>query len=146
MFKRVAISAVAVGAAAVVWAAAAGGATGSQRFSIAAGNTGGNVWASGPITGSGRDVVLGPNQDRFVFAAGTVLVNHQASSQSSTFDPRSCLGRFGESGNYQLASGTGAYAGVSGSGTYSARGISRGCTGSGSTRFFVTASGWTSLP
>ena len=146
MIRRVAASAVAVGAVAVVWAGSASGVTGAQRLSISATNTGGVVWASGPISGSGNDVVLGPNQDRFVFAGGSVLVNHQASSQAQTFDPRSCLGRFGESGAYQLVSGTGAYTGVSGSGTYTARGISRGCTGSGTSRYFVSASGWTSLP
>ncbi|MBV8161319.1 MAG: hypothetical protein JO265_10395 [Acidimicrobiia bacterium] len=146
MFKRVAVSAVAVGAAAVVWGAAASGATGSQRFSISGSNRGGAVYAAGPISGSGRDVVLGPNQDRFVFASGSVLVDHQPSSQTSTVDPRSCLGRFGESGNYQIVSGTGAYQGATGSGTYTVRGISRGCSAQASTRYFVTASGWTTLP
>jgi hypothetical protein len=146
MLKRAAVSVLAVGAVAVVWAGAATGTTGSQRFSISGSNTGGSVWASGPIAGSGRDVVMGGNTDKFVFAAGSVTVNHQATSQNQTMDPRSCLGRFTESGNYQLVSGTGAYRGVSGSGTYSARGVTRGCTSQAKTRYFVTASGWTKLP
>ena len=146
MFKRVAASVVAVGAVAVVWAGAASGGTGSQRFSISGGNNGGSVYASGPISGSGRDVVLGENADRFVFANGSVLVSHSATSQNQSFDPRSCLGRFTESGTYQLVSGKGAYKGVTGSGTYSARGTSRGCDPNARARYFVTASGWTSLP
>ena len=148
MLKRVAMSAVAVGAAAVVWASAAGATTGSQRFSISSGNTGGSVYASGPISGSGRDVPVNQNLDKFVFAGGTVWVSHSASSQNQTFDPRSCLSKFTESGTYSLVKGSGVYKGVSGSGTYSARGTSRGCdpNAQGSSRYFVQASGWTSLP
>ena len=147
MFKRVAASLVAVGAVAVVWAGSATGATGSQRFSISGSNTGGSVYASGPISGSGRDIVFGQNADKFVFPAGSVLVSHQATSQNQTFDPRSCLSRFTESGTYQLVSGTGAYRGVTGSGTYSARGVSRGCDQNAArSRYFVNASGWTKLP
>jgi hypothetical protein len=104
------------------------------------------VWASGPIAGSGRDIVMGANADKFVFAGGSVTVAHQATSQNQTQDPRTCLGRFTESGNYQLVAGTGVYRGVSGSGTYSARGVSRGCTEAAKSRYFVTASGWTKLP
>src|SRR5436305_11273651 len=125
MLKRAAVSVVAVGAAAVVWAGAASGTTGSQRFSISGSNNGGYVYASGPISGSGRDVVFGQNTDKFVFANGSVWVNHQASNQTQTSDPRSCLGRFGESGNYQIVKGSGVYRGVTGSGTYTATGVSR---------------------
>ena len=146
MLKRVAVSVVAVGSAAVLWAGAASGTTGSQRFSISASNTSGYVYASGPISGSGRDVAVNQNLDKFVFAGGTIWVAHQPSSQSQTADPRSCLGRFSESGNYQLVKGSGVYRGVSGSGTYTASGTSRGCDQNASSRFFVKASGWTSLP
>lgn len=146
MLKRVALSAVAVGAAAVVWAGGASGATGSQRFTISATNTGGYVYASGPIAGSGRDVPLNQNLDKFVFAGGSIWVSHQASSQNETGDPRTCLGRFSESGNYQLVKGSGVYSGVSGSGTYTASGVSRGCDQNASSRYLVKASGWTSLP
>jgi len=146
MFKRVAASVVAIGAVAVVWAGSATGTTGSQRFSISGGNNGGSVWASGPISGSGRDVVMGQNADKFIFAGGSVTVSHWATSQNQTVDPRSCLGRFTESGNYSIASGTGIYRGVAGSGTYTARGVSRGCTDAAKSRYFVNASGWTKLP
>jgi hypothetical protein len=147
MLKRMAVSAVAVGAAAVVWSGSAMGTTGSQRFSVSAGNAGGSVYASGPISGSGRDVVLGQNADKFVFTNGWVLVSHSATSQNQSFDPRTCLSRFTESGTYQLVKGTGVYRGVTGSGTYSAKGTSRGCDPkTASSRFFVTASGWTNLP
>jgi hypothetical protein len=146
MFKRVAASVVAVGAVAVVWAGSATGATGSQRFSVSGSDNGGSVYASGPISGSGRDIVLGQNADKFVFRGGSVTVSHWATSQNQTFDPRSCLGRFTESGNYSIASGSGIYKGVSGSGTYTARGTIRGCNDQARSRYFVKASGWTKLP
>jgi len=146
MFKRVAASLVAVGAVAVVWAGSATGATGSQRFSISGSNTGGHVYASGPISGSGRDIVMGVTLDKFVFPRGSVTVSHHATSQNQTFDPRSCLGRFSESGTYSISSGTGAYSGATGSGSYTARGVTRGCTAKAKTRYFVSASGWTKLP
>ena len=152
MFKRVAASVVAVGAVAVVWASAATGATGSQRFTISGSNSGGHVYASGPISGSGRDVVLGQNADKFIFPAGSVLVSHHATSQSDNFDPRSCMDRFTESGTYSLSSGTGTYKGVTGSGTYTAKGVARGtrtasgCSMNPKSRYLVNASGWTKLP
>lgn len=151
MFKRVAASVVAVGAVAVVWAGTASGTTGSQRFSISISGTSGPVYASGPISGSGTDIEFNRGRragtDKFVFPAGNVFVSHNATSQNQSFDPRSCLTQFTESGTYQLTSGTGAYRGVTGSGTYSARGTSRGCDPKTATsRFFITASGWTSLP
>ena len=151
MFKRVAASVVAVGAVAVVWAGSATGATGSQRFSISVNGSNGTVWASGPISGSGRDITFSRGrrngEDEFILPAGKVFVAHSASSQSQSFDPRSCLTRFSESGTYQLLSGTGAYRGVSGSGTYTARGTTRGCDPkTATTSYFVSASGWTSLP
>ena len=152
MFKRVAASVVAVGAVAVVWGSSAAGATGSQRFSISGGANGGRVYAAGPISGSGRDVVLGQDLDKFVFPKGSVLVSHHASSTNESFDPRTCSGRFTESGTYSLSSGTGAYKGVTGSGTYTAQGVvhgrrtASGCSDHPKQRYFVKASGWTKLP
>src|SRR3954466_8572956 len=114
MLKRMAASAVAVGAVAVVWGTSATGATGSQQFRVSGVDNGGRVYASGPVSGSGRDIVLGQDADKFVFPAGSVLVSHHATSTRQSFDPRSCSGRFTESGTYSLSSGTGAYKGVTG--------------------------------
>jgi len=152
MFKRVAASVVAAGAVAVVWAGSAAGATGSQRFTISGSNNSGRVYATGPISGSGRDIVMGQELDKFVFAKGSVLVSHHATSMNDNFDPRSCMDRFTESGTYSLSSGTGAYKGVTGSGTYTAKGVARGrrtangCSMNAKARYLVKASGWTKLP
>jgi hypothetical protein len=152
MLKRMAASIVAVGAVAVVWAGSAAGATGSQRFTVSGSDNGGHVYASGPISGSGRDIVMGQNADKFVFPNGSVIVSHHATSMNDNFDPRSCMDRFTESGTYSLSNGTGAYKGVTGSGTYTAKGVARGtrtatgCSMQAKSRYLVNASGWTKLP
>jgi len=151
MLKRLVAFGVVVTALSLGTAIRADAATGSQRFLVSASNAGGSVWATGPIAGAGTDVVLGQNQDRFVFKGGSVLVNHQATGGSDHFNPITCTVTFTETGVYQLASGTGAYAGVSGGGTYSARGVGVGHrTADGCSeprvRFVVTARGVTNLP
>ena len=154
MVKR-AIAFVAAGAAvSVLWAGPAGAVSGSQRFTIRfTGTNSGIVYASGPISGTGRDRSINENTDRFIFKNGSVTVNHQPTSHSESFDPRSCSGSVRETGNYQLAGGTKKYAGASGNGTYSLRGTvrsqrtSKGCSERGSTfTGTATASGRTNLP
>jgi hypothetical protein len=137
-----------------VFAGQGSAASTNQRFSINGSNSGGTVWASGAVSGTGRDIALkSGTTDKFVFAGGTIWVNHQATNQTQpSIDPRSCSGRISESGNYQLVKGSGMYRGISGSGTYSASGYVRqtrtasGCTGEPQSHYFVTASGWTTLP
>jgi hypothetical protein len=153
MFKRVAVAAAGAAAVATVWAGTAVGASGAQRFSISATDNTGTVYASGPVSGTGTDKAIDQNTDKFTFAGGKVWVSHHATSQTGgNIDPRTCAGRFSEKGTYTLVSGTGMYRGVSGSGTYSASGTIRqtrtaaGCTGTPTSRYFVSASGTTNLP
>jgi hypothetical protein len=155
MFKRVAVAAAAAAAVATVWAGTAVGVSGNQRFTIRFTGSGGGglVYASGPIAGSGQDRVVNNNTDKFVFTNGSVTVTHQTTSTSESFDPRSCSGTHNETGNYQIAGGTKAYAGASGHGTYSLRSTFRstrtatGCSQrGGSGTGYVTATGWTNLP
>jgi hypothetical protein len=153
MVKRVALAAAAAATVATVWAGTAVGVSGSQQFSISGSNTGGTVYASGPISGTGQDKVTGPESDKFMFAGGNVSVSHHATSQSGgAMDPRSCAATFRESGTYTLVSGSGKYKGVTGSGTYTASGTQRltrtasGCTGKPTVRYFVKATGTTHLP
>ena len=46
---------------------------------------------------------------------------------NASFDPKTCLSRVNERGNYQVARGTNAYAGASGSGTYHLEVVQQGC-------------------
>jgi hypothetical protein len=156
MVKRVALAAAAAATVATVWAGTAVGVSGSQRFSISGTSSGrhnsGIVYASGPISGTGQDKAFGQTSDKFTFPGGSVWVSHHATSQSGSIDPRSCAGKISETGTYQLVSGTGKYKGVTGSGTYTLSGTQQmtrtpsGCSGAGTARYFVNATGWTSLP
>ena len=89
------------------------------------------VVAGGVINGAGTDVVLSSTDnpdgtssgvDRFEFPRGSVTIAHQDTSATSSFDPRACVGRFSGTGDFQILGGTGIYAGITGSGTYTLRG------------------------
>jgi hypothetical protein len=106
------------------------------------------VTASGPISGTGKDVVVNDTTDKFVFSKGNVTVVHTPGSNHESFNPQSCTGTFTERGTFQITGGTGKYKGATGSGTYDARGTfvgtqtPDGCSDAGSTFVaFVNAKG-----
>lgn len=134
-------------------AAPASAATTNQHFFIVQrDDRPGTVVATGPISGTGRDVEApNGNSATFVFPNGTVHVNHPETSDHSTFNPVACVGTDTFRGTYTLNNGTGAYAGVHGSGTYRGtatfigRPTAHGCSEQGTTIVVVTATGHTSL-
>ncbi len=83
--------------------------------------------ANGPIHAAGTDVVINNSRDRFVFPKGNVIITHHPETSNNTFDPTTCLSTFTERGTYKLVGGSGAYAHVSGHGTYVAQGYFVGC-------------------
>jgi hypothetical protein len=85
------------------------------------------VIANGPIHAAGTDVVINDSRDRFVFPEGNLRVWHQPKTSNESFDPTTCLGTFTERGVYKIVGGSGAYANVSGHGTYSVQGYFVGC-------------------
>ena len=131
---------------------AAAATTGSQTFFIVQQGQNSTLTAFGPVSGSGRDVVLSDTQDRFVFDGGSVLVSHHPTASHDTFSPSTCIGRFTERGTYQLTGGTGKYAGASGGGTYrvdamfQGRHTANGCSDDGPTTVMITTNGRTTLP
>jgi hypothetical protein len=90
---------------------------------------GGPIAASGPIHAKGKDVVISDLKDRFKFPDGNVVIKHKPDKGGSaeSFDPVTCLFTFSEHGTWKTISGTGAYAGVQGSGTYRVLGQGFGC-------------------
>ncbi|MEA2686620.1 MAG: hypothetical protein QOE93_1815 [Actinomycetota bacterium] len=134
--------------------------TGAQNFSfiyVGEGDTA-TVAANGPISGVGKSVTVsddgeGHGVDEVTFKKGTFVLDHDDidSSFQQTFNERTCVGRFSASGDYTLGSGTGVYAGVSGSGTYSYRGTffghrtADGCSDDGTYLVSVRARGTTTL-
>jgi hypothetical protein len=127
---------------------AAAATTGRQTFSIVSQDDKATVTASGPISGTGKDVVVNDTTDKFVFSKGNVTVVHTPGSSHESFNPQSCTGTFTERGTFQITGGTGKYKGATGSGTYDARGTfvgtqtPDGCSDAGSTFVaFVNAKG-----
>ncbi len=133
--KRLAAVSVAVLTSAIVMLggfagpASATRAGGTQRFTIIlTGPTGGLVLARGAFTAAGRDV---ENQtsattgtSAFTFADGTITASHTDDPGGrSSFNPAACVGRFSATGTFVVTGGTGAYAGISGHGTYRVHGF-----------------------
>jgi hypothetical protein len=132
---------------------AAAATTGRQTFSIVSQNDKATVTASGPVSGTGKDVVVNDNTDRFVFSKGNVTVVHTPGSSHESFNPQSCTATFSERGTFQVTGGTGKYKGATGNGTYDARGTfvgthtAEGCSDAGGTSvFFVNAKGTVTIP
>ena len=83
------------------------------------------VVARGVINATGRDVQLSDTRDRFVFPAGNLIITHVPTRQRESSDD--CVFRFHEEGTYRIVSGTGAYRGAEGRGTYEVDVVQRGC-------------------
>ena len=75
--------------------------------------------ASGVFTASGVDHEhQATNTATFTFSNGTINLKHSNGTGTQHFDPKTCLLTISQHGTYKLVSGTGKYAGISGSGTY----------------------------
>jgi hypothetical protein len=74
--------------------------------------------ATGVFTAGGVDIITSPTTDIFKFPGGTIKVRHHAVRSTPSVNSRTCLFTVSESGTYKLTGGTGKYAGISGSGTY----------------------------
>lgn len=149
-------------------AAPAHAATGSQTFRIVfsgdpRNEPPGRVFATGVVNAIGTDVTIAqdPNPDgsetnteRFTFPGGTITV--RATDPGGTFDlnPVTCVATTGTTtGVFTVIGGTGAYAGASGGGTFTGRGlaifdrVAGGCSEEPRSFFFiVTATGTVTVP
>jgi hypothetical protein len=126
-------------------AAAGGSAHPNQRFVLVATDLGqGRLVASGPIHGVGTDTVVdhtdnpdgsSTDTDRFELPDGQVLLRDTYIFTVTT-DGQSCASDISVEGTWTIVSGTGAYAGATGGGNFTAHGIfvagrepSGGCLG-----------------
>ena len=155
--KRILAAVALVSAAILGSGGTAGAATGNQTFIINGGESNtGTLFAVGPVTGVGLDIESETSETSvFQFDDGSFNVSHPATSDDFTFNPTTCVGRDRFTGTYSLSGGTGAYAGISGSGTYRGWAIfvaERNPDGSCSedeavfSGFFVRATGTTTRP
>jgi hypothetical protein len=88
----------------------------------------GTVWATGPVSGRGSDVVIDEHTDRFVFPTGSITVSHHITSQHDNQDAAVCTFTHEEHGVYSVISGTGAYTNAHSSGTYRVDVNAQGCS------------------
>jgi len=79
----------------------------------------GQVIAYGPFTAVGT-APIGPQRvGKAVFPSGTITISHQRGKGGGVHvNPRTCLVRIAETGTCKILRGTGAYAGITGHGTY----------------------------
>ena len=100
---------------------ARGAVSGTEHFQMmttsGTGSTG-SVIASGVFTAPAVDHEHSSNTSTFTFSNGTILIKHSNGTGTQHFDPKTCLLTINEHGTYKLVSGTGAYAGITGSGKY----------------------------
>jgi hypothetical protein len=141
MRKILASAATAVAAAAVIGGtglAAASthtGVSGTENFQMmtttGTGSTG-SVIASGVFTAPAVDHEhQATNTSTFTFSNGTINIKHSNGTGTQHFDPKTCLMTVNLHGTYKLLSGTGAYAGISGSGKYQLSILSIGASSGG---------------
>lgn len=105
---------------------------GTEHFLVVNTSTGSTpgiapISATGPIHDHGKDIPVSNGKDRFSFPKGAIVVAHKPAKTSQSFDPVSCTFRFTQQGTYMVLSGTGAYAHVHGSGTFTVTAYSIGC-------------------
>jgi len=127
MRKIITSAAIAAAAAAVIGGtgvAVAGthsATTGTEHFqmmSTSATASTDSVIASGVFTAPGVDHENQGNTAKFVFSNGTISLKHSNGTGKQSFNPKTCLLTINQHGTYTLTSGTGSYAGITGSGKY----------------------------
>jgi hypothetical protein len=78
-----------------------------------------SVIANGVFTAPGTDQEnVKAGTSKFVFPNGTVSLKHSPGKGSQSVNPKTCLVTINFHGTYTLTGGTGAYSGITGSGTY----------------------------
>lgn len=168
MMKRIGAGVAGLLTAMLVFAGPARATTGTETFKIVF--TGdprsgmlGRVVASGVITAVGTDETIAEDPhpdgsetdtDVFTFPGGTITLVDTDPGDIFQFDPRSCTARIGtDAGTFTVIGGTGRYAGASGGGTFTARGLvifdrtADGCSEEPRSFFaIITGTGTVSLP
>jgi hypothetical protein len=105
-------------------ASAAPRASGAEHLSIVSvGNSPLDAILTGPITGHAIDHDTSNTVSVLTFKNGTITISHPVKGGSQHFDPKTCIEVLNFHGDVKFTKGTGAYKGVTGSGTYQLTGV-----------------------
>jgi hypothetical protein len=110
-----------IGGAGLASASTHTGVSGTEHFQMmttSATSNASSVIASGVFTAPATDREGPNNLGTFTFSNGTIVVKHSNGTGTQHLDPTTCLLTVNEHGTYNLVKGTGAYAGITGSGKY----------------------------
>jgi hypothetical protein len=117
-----AAAAAVIGGAGLAAASTHTGVSGTENFQMmttSGNNSTASVIASGVFTAAGVDHESQTgNTATFTFSNGTVSVTHSNGTGTQSLNPKTCLLTVNLHGTYKLTSGTGKYAGITGSGDY----------------------------
>jgi len=101
--------------------AASPGISGTEHFQVMSTSvtaSTGSVIAYGPVTAAGT-APIGPQQvSTAMFPDGTITISHHQGKSSLHVNPKTCLVTIAGTGTYKILRGSGAYAGITGHGTY----------------------------
>jgi hypothetical protein len=89
-----------------------------QLMSTSATSKTSSIIATGVFTAGGTDTRTSSSTATETFPTGTFVITHSKGTGTQSFNPKTCLLKVNLKGTYSLGSGTGAYANISGSGTY----------------------------
>jgi hypothetical protein len=89
-----------------------------QLMSTSATSKTSSLIATGVFTAGGTDTRTTNSTDTVTFPTGTFVITHSKGTGTQSFNPKTCLLTVNMKGTYKLGSGTGAYANISGNGTY----------------------------
>ena len=79
-----------------------------------------SIIATGVFTAGGTSTATSGTATTVTFPNGTFVINHSKGTGTHSFNPKTCLFKGNVKGTYTLGGGTGAYANLSGTGTYQA--------------------------
>jgi hypothetical protein len=89
-----------------------------QLMSTSATSKQSSIVATGVFTAGGTSTSTSTTTSTVTFPTGTFVITHSKGTGTQSFNPKTCLLKANLKGTYKLGSGTGAYAHISGSGTY----------------------------
>jgi len=123
-----------LGGASLAAASARTAVSGTEHFQLmttSATSKTSSIIATGVFTAGGTSTDTSNTTATVKFPNGTFVITHSKGTGTQSFNPKTCLLKANLKGTYKLGSGTGAYAHLSGSGTFQVSILSVGAKSGG---------------